>query len=129
MKALLDTRTFLWWNLDSPQLSSTARDFIANGENEICLSAVSAWEIALKYVKGRLHLPEAPHLYVPNRMAHYGFVGLSIHLSHTVRIATLPDIHNAPFDRLLVAQCISEELPILSGDPFIAQYPISTIWQ
>jgi PIN domain nuclease of toxin-antitoxin system len=60
LKALLDTLTFLWWNLDSPHLSPTVREFIANGRNQIYLSAVSAWEIAIKYAKGRLVLPDPP---------------------------------------------------------------------
>ena len=57
MKALLDTHTFLWWNLDDPQLSATARAIIGDGKNEIFVSAASAWEIAIKYGKGRLALP------------------------------------------------------------------------
>ena len=68
MRALLDTHTFLWWNLDAPQLSAEAREFIAKGSNEIFLSAASAWEIAIKASKGRLTLPEPPDQYVADRM-------------------------------------------------------------
>jgi PIN domain nuclease of toxin-antitoxin system len=60
LKLLLDTHAFLWWNMDDPQLSQTARELISDGRNEIFLSAASGWEIAIKYGKGRLELPEPP---------------------------------------------------------------------
>ncbi len=128
MRALLDTHTFLWWNLGDPQLSTAAQDFIGNGQNEILLSAASAWEIAIKYAKGRLTLPEPPERYVSNRMAHYGFQALPILVSHSLRIASLPPIHYDPFDRLLVAQSQMEDIPILTSDLEIAKYPVDIIW-
>ena len=128
MKALLDTHTFLWWNLDDPQLSATARAIIGDGKNEIFVSAASAWEIAIKYGKGRLALPEPPERYVANRMAHYQFLALPIQLSHALRVAALPPIHEDPFDRLLVAQGQMEGLPILTADPEIARYPVDILW-
>ena len=73
MRALLDTHAFLWWNLDDPQLSVMARDFIALGRNEIFLSAASAWEIAIKAAKGRLTLPEPPDQYVVDCMCLHRF--------------------------------------------------------
>jgi len=128
VKALLDTSTFLWWNLDSPNLSLTARKFIADGTNEIYLSAASAWEIAIKYSRGRLLLPEEPSRYVGNRMAHYQFLALPIQVSHALQVTQLPSIHQDPFDRLLVAQCQLEDLPILTSDSEIRQYDVKVIW-
>lgn len=128
MRALLDTHTFLWWNLDDPQLAATARAFIGDGQNEVLLSAASAWEIAIKYAKGRLTLPESPERYVANRIAHYGFQALPIQVSHALRVAKLPLIHHDPFDRLLIAQSQMENLPILTSDPEIAKYNVSIIW-
>ena len=128
MKALLDTHTFLWWNLDSPQLSPTAREFIANGRNQIYLSAVTAWEIAIKFAKGRLLLPEPPDVYVPNRLNEDSFIALPIQVSHALQVARLPDIHQDPFDRLLIAQSQIEKIPLLTADSFIHQYQIETIW-
>lgn len=78
MKALLDTHTFLWWNLDDPQLSDTVRAFISDGHNEIFLSASSAWELANKYSKGRLKLPETPEHYVAQRLTRHRFSALPI---------------------------------------------------
>jgi PIN domain nuclease of toxin-antitoxin system len=128
VKALLDTHTFLWWNLGDPQLSARARAFIAEGKNEIFVSAASAWEIAIKVSKGRLVLPESPERYMANRMAHFGFLALPIQLSHALRVASLPSIHDDPFDRLLVAQSQMENLPILTADPEIARYPVDILW-
>ena len=84
MRALLDTHTFLWWNADDPQMSSTAREFISDGANEIFLSAASAWEIAIKCARGRLVLPETPDKYVANRLSLHRFLALPIQLLEPV---------------------------------------------
>ncbi len=128
MKALLDTHTFLWWNLDDPQPSDTVREFIGNGRNQIFFSAASAWEIAIKYSKGRLELPETPDLYVANRLTHHHFSALPIQLSHALHVYSLLDIHKDPFDRLLVAQSQLESLPLLTIDSQIARYSVDIIW-
>lgn len=128
MKVLLDTHTFLWWNLDAPQLSSTARKIIGDGQNEVYFSAASGWEISLKYGKGRLTLPDPPDIYVPSRLSHYRFIPLPIQLSHTLEVSKLPDIHQDPFDRLLVVQSQMEQIPIVTSDQDIVRYNITTIW-
>jgi PIN domain nuclease of toxin-antitoxin system len=128
VRALLDTHTFLWWNLDDPQLSATAREFIAKGSNEIFLSAASAWEIAIKAAKGRLSLPASPDQYVADRLRLHRFSTLSIELSHALHVYQLPAIHQDPFDRVLIAQSLLEDLPILSGDPEIGRYEVEVIW-
>jgi PIN domain nuclease of toxin-antitoxin system len=128
MKILLDTHAFLWWNMDSPQLSVKAKEIIAGGRAEIYISAASAWEIAIKYQKGRLVLPEPPDKYVISRISHYGFATLPIQISHTLRTSNLPLIHNDPFDRLLVAQCQMEEMSIISTDEYIKMYGVDVIW-
>jgi len=128
MKALLDTHTFLWWNLKSPQLSDTARNFIANGRNQIYISAVTTWEISIKYGKGKLVLPEPPEKYVANRLTEHRFLALPIQLSHTLQVHKLPDIHKDPFDRLLIIQSKMENLPLLTADRTIARYEVEVIW-
>ncbi len=128
MRAILDTHTFLWWNTDDPQLSEVARRFISDGENDLFLSAASTWEIAIKSAKGRLVLPENPGEYIANRMAIYRIQPLPIQISHTLRTYDLPDIHQDPFDRLLIAQSQMEDLPILTADTTIARYEVSIIW-
>lgn len=128
MRILLDTHAFLWWNMDSPQLSQKAREIIAGGRAEILFSAASAWEIAIKCQKGRLILPEPPEKYVTSRLSHYGFLALPIQISHTLRTYQLPPIHNDPFDRLLVAQCQTDDLSIISNDEYVKQYDVKVIW-
>lgn len=128
MKALLDTHTFLWWNMDDPQLSVSARELIADGANEIFFSAASAWEIALKAAKGRLSLPETPDKYIADRIHHYHFVPLPVLISHAVEVFRLPEYHNDPFDRLLVAQGCMEDLAIITVDDQIKRYEVETIW-
>jgi PIN domain nuclease of toxin-antitoxin system len=128
VKYLLDTHTFLWWNLGDPQLSERARELIADGRNEIFLSAASAWEIAIKTAKGLLVIPEEPAQYLANRMSYYHFHALPVHVSHAVRVYDLPNHHADPFDRLLVAQCQLESLPLITKDENILKYDLEVIW-
>jgi PIN domain nuclease of toxin-antitoxin system len=128
VKALLDTHTFLWWNAGDPQLSETVRAIIADGTNEIYLSAASAWEIAIKAALGRVSLPEPPEQYVADRLSIHHFQGLPIQLSHALRVYALPEIHRDPFDRLLIAQSQMEGMPLLTADQNIAMYELEVIW-
>jgi PIN domain nuclease of toxin-antitoxin system len=128
MKVLLDTHTFLWWNLDDPQLSAAAREIIGDGGNDILVSAATGWEIAIKYARGRLELPEPPDAYVARRLAQHRFMALPIEMSHALQVHVLPPIHRDPFDRLLVAQSQLEAIPLLSADPDIARYDVGIIW-
>lgn len=128
MKALLDTHTFLWWNLDDPQLSEVARKFISSGSNEVFLSAASAWEIAIKASRGCMVLPQPPEEYVSNRIRRHRFSPLPIELSHALEVYRLPEIHQDPFDRLLIAQSRLEKLPLLSSDAEIGRYEVEVIW-
>jgi PIN domain nuclease of toxin-antitoxin system len=128
MRALLDTHAFLWFNMNDPRLSEVARNLIADGRNEIFLSAASAWEIAIKVGRGRLTLPEPPDRYVGSRITEYRIQPMPILLSHAVAVFRLPDIHRDPFDRLLIAQSRLEEIPLITGDEYIRKYDIATIW-
>ena len=128
MKFLLDTSTFLWWNENSPYLSQKAKELIIAGQNEIYVSAASAWEITLKASKGKLVLPEPPDSYVLSRMTYYRFIPLPIHIRHTCRIYQLPGYHTDPFDRLLIAQCQLEGMSLLSGDENLHKYDLQVIW-
>jgi len=128
VRALLDTHTFLWWNIDDPQLSPIARDFIVDRRNELYFSAASAWEIAIKAGRGKLVLPEPPEKYVATRLALHRIHALPIQLSHALRVYELPELHRDPFDRLLVVQSQMEDLPILTADENIRRYSVETIW-
>jgi PIN domain nuclease of toxin-antitoxin system len=128
MKALLDTHTFLWWNMGDARLSPQAYRFIADGQNQLFFSAASAWEIAIKTGKGRLVLPDAPERYVAERLALHRIAPLPIQLSHALQVFNLPEYHTDPFDRILVAQSQLDKLPIITSDPNIAQYGVEIIW-
>ncbi len=128
MRALLDTHTFLWATTDDPRLGPAARSLIQDEGNEIILSAASAWEIVIKYRRGRLPLPDPPETYVTSRAALLGLTHLPIDVRHALRVAALADIHRDPFDRILVAQAMVEGAPILTDDQHIARYQIETIW-
>ncbi len=128
MKMLLDTHTFLWWNTEDPQLSSRARDMIADGQNEVFLSAASVWEISIKTAKGKLVLPEIPSLYILSRIGLYRFQPLPVQISHAVQVYELPHHHDDPFDRLLVAQSQVESIPLISADVDIRKYEVEVIW-
>jgi PIN domain nuclease of toxin-antitoxin system len=128
MRALLDTHAFLWWVDASPRLSAAARDVIADGSNEILLSAAVAYEIALKVAAGRLDLPTPVEEYLPVRIESEGFDPLAVSVAHALRAAALPPIHRDPFDRLLIAQAQLEGVSIVTVDPIIARYDVATIW-
>lgn len=127
MKVLLDTHVFLWMQGAPDRLSAAAAAFLENEDNELLLSAASAWEIAIKHSLGRLELPESPERYVPDRMRAGSVEGLNVTHAHALASGSLPPHHRDPFDRMLIAQALSERLPIMTADQAIRQYPIETI--
>ena len=127
MRILLDTQCWLWMTLTPGRLSASARAMVEAGDNELYLSAASAWEIAIKYSLGKLRLPEPPVRYVPTRLDLMRTLALPIEHSHALHVATLPLHHRDPFDRLLIAQAQLEDLPILTADPIFARYEVATI--
>lgn len=125
MSVLLDTQVWLWLLTRPERLGPKALLFLENGENELFLSAASAWEIAIKYRLGKLQLPEPPDRYVPDRMRMSGVEALPIEHSHALAVASLEDHHRDPFDRILVAQAQVEGLPLVSADRALAAYTVS----
>jgi PIN domain nuclease of toxin-antitoxin system len=128
MRALLDTHAFLWWITDDPRLSPQVRKIIGEGTNELFLSAASGWEIAIKAQLGRLELSGDLVGFISRQLHLNALQSLPIQMSHAVHVHTLPGLHRDPFDRLLVAQSQLENLPILTADPQIARYSVTTIW-
>lgn len=128
MKVLLDTSTFLWIYLDSPELSKEARKIFANSDNQVYLSSVSAWEIAIKYSIGRLPLPEPPHRFVSVQRERHGVESLPLDEESSLHLSRLPQLHRDPFDRMLVCQAIVHGLVILTSDPLITEYPVRCVW-
>ena len=128
MRLLLDTQAFLW-SISAPELlGARARRAIQAGRNEVFVSAVSAWEIAIKSALGRLTLAEDPQRFIPDQMTQNAFEPLPVQIRHALKVADLPDIHRDPFDRLLVAQALTEELVLVSADAQLGRYPVRVIW-
>jgi PIN domain nuclease of toxin-antitoxin system len=128
VKLLLDTCTFLWIAAGAPQLSRRARALFQAPENEVYLSAASAWEVAIKHGLGRLPLPIEPVRFVPEMREAHGIEPLPIDELSALHTLRLPLLHRDPFDRLLVSQAIVNGLTILTPDPLIVQYPALTAW-
>jgi PIN domain nuclease of toxin-antitoxin system len=128
VRLLLDTHAFLWWVTDDDRLSERAGELIADGANDVYFSAASAWEIAIKAGLGRIRLSEDAWSLTPQQLERNAFQALPIHVTHAVAVITLPDLHRDPFDRMLVAQAMSEGLTIVSSDPELARYPVPVMW-
>lgn len=128
MKILLDTHVFLWWVSNDRRLSRRARDLIADGDNEILLSAASGWEMAIKAGLGKLPLPEDLEIFLDDQMERNGIGPLPILMKHTTRVRHLPNHHADPFDRLLIAQAQVEGLTLMTGDRHIKRYDVTTVW-
>jgi len=128
MKALLDTHAFLWWVTDDIHLSSRARAIIADGDNELFLSAASGWEMAIKIRLGKLHLPDNPASFVFEQLKINTIEPLAVQMAHALRVYSLPRHHRDPFDRILVAQAQVERMPIITADPQVAQYDVEILW-
>jgi len=128
VRILLDTCTFLWLVTDAPALSDSARKVFAEVENEVYLSAVSTWEIALKHALGRLRLPAPPERYVPDQRTRHEISFLPLHEDATLFLKRVPRIHKDPFDRMLICQALVHDLIILTPDPLVSQYTVGTMW-
>jgi PIN domain nuclease of toxin-antitoxin system len=123
---LLDTQVFLWLQTEPERLGDRLA-LVEDRRTTLLLSAASSWEMAIKYTLGRLPLPEPPERYVPTRMRAIGAEALPIEHAHALAVASLPDLHRDPFDRLLVAQAAVAGVAILTADPAVAQYPAETL--
>ncbi|MFZ0821724.1 MAG: type II toxin-antitoxin system VapC family toxin [Candidatus Acidiferrales bacterium] len=128
MRLLLDTHALLWWIADDRSLPPPARRFIASASNEVMVSAVSAWEIATKVRLGKLIGAEDLAGDFAGFLLREGFEQLPISIEHGLRAGLLTGPNKDPFDRMLVAQCQSENLPILSNDRIFDYYNVRRLW-
>lgn len=121
---LVDTHVLLWWRADDPALSEPARALIAHPANDPFVSIASLWEIAIKRAAGKLEVPDD----LPDTTLERGFTWLPISARHVWGVRALPLHHRDPFDRLLVAQALAEELPVVTADPRFAAYGVDVRW-
>ena len=123
MRLLLDTHVLLWWLDDSPALSHDARAAIAEPENTVYVSSATVWEMAIKRALGKLDVPTD----WAEVLADEPFHRLYVTWDHAIKVGELPDEHRDPFDRMLVAQSLVEDLVLVTHDSALARYSISTL--
>jgi PIN domain nuclease of toxin-antitoxin system len=130
MKLLLDTHTFLWLVVGSPNLSAVARVALADPTNELFLSVASVWELAIKTSspKPQLKLTDPLNVYIGKWTAIYQLELLPIQSPHALHVVGLPNHHRDPFDRILIAQALVEGMTLVSGDGTFAAYPVTILW-
>ncbi len=128
MRILLDTCTILWLATEPKKVSDNAQKLFADPDNEVFLSAVSCWEIAVKHATAKLKLPEPPAKLIPAYRARYGVTSLALEEEAALYVQRLPKLHNDPFDRMLICQSIVHGMAILTPDESISQYPVHTLW-
>ena len=128
MKYLLDTHALLWFLAGGKQLSGRARQLIEDPSNEIFLSIVSLWEIAIKVSLGKLALGQPIEELFPEQLHFNSIEILDITVDSLVRLITLPLHHRDPFDRLIIAQALVEGFPIIGVDTAFDAYGISRKW-
>ena len=127
MRFLLDTHIFLWLNNEPAKLSPALHLICDDPANELFISLVSLWEIQIKQQLGKLKFDVPWQQMIEIQQKDNGLVLLPIKLQHIARLEDLPLIHHDPFDRLLIAQAIQEEMTILSADTICCNYPITLI--
>jgi len=127
MRTLLDTHAFLWGIAGDRRMSPHARDLFI-GPSNLLMSIASIWEILIKVQLGKLNLPQPAGPYVIRKLAENRIETLPIHLDHLLAFERLPLHHRDPFDRILIAQSIEEDLPIVTADSSFSRYPVDVIW-
>ena len=128
MRLLLDTHALLWWLDGDRRLSVRVRRLVADEGNVVLVSAASVWEITTKARLGRLPGALAVAADVPGAVASQGFQSLSISVAHAQRAGSLANAHRDPFDRMLAAQAQFENLSIVTNDPLLESFEVTTIW-
>ena len=128
MRLLLDTHAFLWWVINDRRLSQASRQMIADDNNDVLVSAASAWEITTKHRTGKL--PEAEPLAdnMIESIAFEGFEELPVTVAEAARAGALPGPLRDPFDRMLIAQALSRSLVLISNDSIFDRYGVRRLW-
>ena len=127
MKAILDTHAFLWALAGDARMSPHARDVFA-GSTDLFLSMASIWEILIKVQSGKLSFPRPAGPYVLSKLAENRIKTIPISIDHLLAYERLPVHHRDPFDRMLIAQSMEEDWPIITADPKFEQYSVQVIW-
>jgi PIN domain nuclease of toxin-antitoxin system len=128
VKFLLDTNVFLWGLSEEHKLNPRAQEILKSSSSELYFSAAGSWEIAIKFALGSLPLPKAPSEYIPYAQRLWGIQTLNITQEHALRAGELPVHHRDPFDRMLIAQALSEQMTLLTADRIFQKYKVDSIF-
>lgn len=128
MRVLLDTHAFLWFVLNHSKLSASARTQISDSANDVLISPATFWEIAIKVSLKKLDLHLLYEEFMKEGIDGNQFKILPIALRHTTAVATMPFHHRDPFDRLIAAQALVEQIAVVSIDPGLDPYGIKRLW-
>lgn len=128
MRFLLDTHAFLWFVLNDSQLSPKALQLIVEPAHNILISPASYWEIAIKVSLGKYQIPGSFQVWMEQQIAANAFQILPITIAHVATVTTLPFHHRDPFDRLLIAQALTEKIAIVSVDRVFDSYSVLREW-
>jgi len=122
MKFLLDTHLLLWSALESAKLPAKAGAFIHDPEVDLVFSVISIWEVVVKNSLGRSSFQVNPHR-LRSSLLENGYTELPVSGEHALAVASLPNLHKDPFDRMLIGQAIVEGMTLLTSDEIVASYP------
>ncbi len=128
MRILLDTHALLWWLAGDPALSPAASRLMADPANTVLVSAASAWEIATKVRIGKLPGAVALVADFEGLLVREGFETLAVSVDHAIRAGQLPGAHRDPFDRMLVAQALAENVPLISNEVVFDSFAVRRVW-
>lgn len=128
MRLLLDTHTFIWWMTNDRALPASAREIIGREDNDVFLSAATAWEMAIKHKIGKLPVVAGFIADVPGAMEAEGFIELPVSVVHGQMAGALDGHHKDPFDRMLIAQALCEELTLVSNETRFDTYGVTRLW-
>jgi PIN domain nuclease of toxin-antitoxin system len=129
VRVLIDTHIFIWYVQNSDRLPSSITAIINDGRNDILLSIASVWEMAIKQSTGKLNLGTPYASFIAEQMRLNSMELLPVRLEHLELITTLPLHHRDPFDRLLIAQSIVEDILLISADSVFSLYPVQRMWE
>lgn len=128
MRLLLDTHTFIWWLAGDERLGHDARGLIADEGNEVLISSASAWEITTKFRIGKLPSAKALAMDIRGAISSQGFGDLPITVRHAELAGSLPGPHRDPFDRMLIAQAVVEDLGLVSNEAIFDSFGVRRMW-
>ncbi len=128
MRVLLDTNALLWWFAESPALSKSSRQLIADDDTIVFVSAASAWEICTKVRIGKLETARGLSDDFSGFLQRHAFLSLAITIEHARLAGRLVSVHKDPFDRMLAAQAIIENVPLITNDTALAALGATTLW-